>query len=160
MESSTSRTNMLTLRWAGPCSSSSPTSGRCFIIHKLLSILLLCTFLLAPESQSLLHQKGLREANFQWWEQKKQLPQNWGHSNGENKIQRHYKQMKLHAEDDDNEYFAYRWYKKLPVWKWEKKRRKSLLPLWGKRSISSSLQHDFLFTWMSVEVRAFSRRPV
>lgn len=32
--------------------------------------------------------KGLTEANVQQWKQKKkQLPQNWGHSNGENKIQ-------------------------------------------------------------------------
>lgn len=31
--------------------------------------------------------KGLREVNVQRWEQKRQLPQNWGHSNGENKIQ-------------------------------------------------------------------------
>lgn len=63
----------------------------------------LCTFPLAPQRQSLLHQKGLREANVEWWEQKKQLPQNWGHSNGENKIQDK-KQMKLHAKEGDNEY--------------------------------------------------------
>lgn len=47
----------------------------------LLSILPLCTFLLAPE-------RAWRQADGQQWKQKKQqLPQNWGRSNGENKIQ-------------------------------------------------------------------------
>lgn len=104
-------------------------SFRYFLIHTSLSIPLLCTFRLAPERQkSAAPKKGLREANVQRWEQKEQLPQNWGHSNGENKIQDNNKQMKLHAKGDDNEYLH-----TANIKSYEEKRKK----LWGKRLISS-----------------------
>lgn len=137
--------------------SSSSTSGRCLIIHTWLSIRLLCTFLLAPERQSLLHQKGLREANFQRWEQKKQLPQNWGHSNGENKIQDIINKWSYMPKMMTMNICIPLIQKAIGMKM--RKKEKACRPC-EENAWSPAIYTVFLFKLIFVEVRAFSRRPV